>query len=163
MDENKLEDNGLPSDRQSHKPEGSGLPSDRQSQKKVDESWKERVEKDKLGNNGLASDSLSRKQEPKTKEGFVPPEADFKFFITTLTLQASIALGQIANPSTGKTEKDLIQAKFLIDTLSMLKEKTAGNLTEQESKLLETSVYELQLKYVQVAQQEKSSKDHGAQ
>jgi hypothetical protein len=39
----------------------------------------------------------------------------------------------------------------LIDTLSMLKEKTVGNLTEQESMLLESSVYELQVKYVQLS------------
>jgi len=110
------------------------LPSDRQSQKKVDESWKERVAKEK--------------QEPKTKEGFVPPEADFKFFITTLTLQASIALGHIANPSTGKTEKDPVQAKFLIDTLAMLKEKTQGNLTKEETDLLENLLYELRVVYL---------------
>jgi len=119
---------------QINKPEGNGLPSDRQSHKKVDESWKESVEKEK--------------QEPKTKEGFVPPEADFKFFITTLTLQASIALGQITNPSTGKTEKDPVQAKFLIDTLAMLQEKTKGNLVKEEADLLENLLYELRTAYL---------------
>ncbi len=82
------------------------------------------------------------------KEGFVPPEADFKFFVTTLTLQASIALGHMANPSTGKTEKDPAQAKFLIDTLAMLQEKTKGNLTKEEADLLENLLYELRLAYV---------------
>jgi len=103
--------------------------------KKVDDSWKEKVEKEK-------------NQEPDTKEGFVPPEADFKFFITTLTLQASIALGQMANPSTEKTEKDPAQAKFLIDTLAMLKEKTKGNLAKEESDLLENLLYELRVAYL---------------
>ena len=106
---------------------------DKQNQKKVDESWKEKVEKEK--------------HEPK-REGFVPPEADFKFFITTLTLQASIALGHIANPSTGKTEKDPAQAKFLIDTLAMLQEKTKGNLTKEETELLENLIYELRMAYL---------------
>lgn len=102
--------------------------------KKVDEDWKQNAEKEK--------------KEAKTQEGFVPPEANFKFFITTLTLQASIALGQMANPSTGKTEKDPVQAKFLIDTLTMLQEKTKGNLTKEESDLLENLLYELRVAYL---------------
>ena len=53
---------------------------------------------------------------------------DFNFFITTLALQASISLGQVPNPATNKTEEDLTQAKFLIDTLGVLQEKTKGNL-----------------------------------
>lgn len=103
-------------------------------EKKVDETWKQSIENEKA------------KTEP--KEGFVPPEADFKFFITTLTLQASIALGHMANPSTGKIEKDPAQAKFLIDTLAMLQGKTKGNLTKEEEDLLENLLYELRLAYV---------------
>ena len=102
--------------------------------KNVDENWKDSIEKEKEG-------SLA-------KDGFVPPEANFKFFITTLTLQASIALGQMENPSTGKIEKDPAQAKFLIDTLSMLQEKTKNNLTKEEQGLLENLLYELRLAYV---------------
>ena len=102
--------------------------------KKVDESWKQNIEKEK--------------QEPKVGQAFVPPEADFKFFITTLTLQASIALGHMANPATGKTEADPAQAKFLIDTLAMLQEKTKGNLTQEETELLENLLYELRVAYL---------------
>ena len=102
--------------------------------KKVDESWKENVEKEK--------------QEPKAQDGFVPPEPDFKFFITTLALQASIALGHMANPATGKTEADPIQAKFIIDTLGMLGGKTKGNLIQEETDLLENLLYELRTAYL---------------
>ena len=102
--------------------------------KKVDESWKQSVEKEKL--------------EPKQKGEFTPPEPDFKFFITTLTLQASIALGHMANPATQKVEKDSVQAKFLIDTLGMLQEKTKGNLTQEEAELLENLLYELRVAYL---------------
>ena len=110
--------------------------------KKVDESWKQNVEKEK--------------QEPKSQGDFVPPDPDFKFFITTLALQASIALGHMANPATGKTEADPIQAKFLIDTLGMLEEKTKGNLTPEETKLLENLLYELRVAFL--AKEEKPSK-----
>jgi uncharacterized protein YjaG (DUF416 family) len=82
------------------------------------------------------------------KNDFVPPEPDFNFFITTLALQASIALGTIPNPASNKTEEDLTQAKFLIDTLAMLKEKTKGNLTPEETNLLENLLYELRMQYV---------------
>lgn len=102
--------------------------------KKVDENWKQNVEKEK--------------QEPKVQGEFAPPAPDFKFFITTLTLQASIALGHMANPATGKTEKDPIQAKFLIDTLGMLEGKTKGNLTPEETDLLENLLYELRVAYL---------------
>lgn len=118
--------------------------------KKVDEGWKENVEKEK----GQAQ--ANQNEQAQAKEGFVPPEANFKFFITTLTLQASIALGHMANPSTGKTEKDPVQAKFLIDTLDMLQEKTKGNLTKEETDLLENLLYELRLAYL--AKEEDKSK-----
>ena len=106
--------------------------------KNIDESWKEAVEKER--------DTLK-------KEGkFVPPEPDFNFFITTLAIQASIALGQVPNPATNKKELDLQQAKFLIDTLAMLKEKTKGNLTTEEATLLDNLLYELRVQYVAVTQ-----------
>jgi len=79
---------------------------------------------------------------------FTPPEADFTFFVTTLAIQASIALGQMPNPQTNKTEKNLDQAKFLIDTLGMLKVKTHGNLNAEENKLIENILYELRTAYL---------------
>lgn len=102
--------------------------------KNSDESWKEAVEKEK--------ESLK-------KEGkFTPPEPDFNFFVTTLAIQASIALGQVPNPSTNQKEEDPAQAKFLIDTLGMIKEKTKGNLAQDETALLENFLYELRMLYL---------------
>ena len=103
--------------------------------KKVDQDWKENVEKEKAA--------------PKDKSGFLPPAPDFKFFVTTLAMQASIALGHMPNPSTDKVEEDLIQAKFLIDTLGMLKEKTSNNLSNEETELLENLLYELRVAYLE--------------
>jgi hypothetical protein len=105
-----------------------------EDKKNIDESWKEAVEKEK--------ESLK-------KDGkFSPPMPDFNFFITTLSLQASIALGQVPNPGTNKTEEDPAQARFLIDTLGMLKEKTKGNLSADETNLLENLLYELRMSYI---------------
>lgn len=105
-----------------------------EKKKEVDESWKEAVEKEKSA--------------PPKEGAFIPPEPDFSFFATTLSIQASIALGQIPNPANNKSEEDLTQAKFLIDTLGMLQEKTKGNLSAGESKLLENVLYELRMVYL---------------
>ena len=102
--------------------------------KDIDESWKETAKKEK---------------EELAKAGkFVPPEPDFNFFVTTLALQASIFLGAIPNPATNKKEEDFTQAKFIIDTLGMLKEKTKGNLNPHEADLLENVLYELRMQYI---------------
>jgi len=107
-----------------------------EEKKKVDESWKEAIKKEK--------EAIKD-----TQGSFVPPEPDFNFFITTLALQASISLGQVPNPASNKAEEDLVQAKFLIDTLGMLQEKTKGNLTAEESGLLENLLYELRMHYIE--------------
>ena len=103
--------------------------------KHIDESWKDTVAKEK--------------DAPKEKQGSIPPEASFSFFVSTLALQASVFLGVIPNPATNKTEKNLAQAKFIIDTLSMLKDKTKGNLNAEEDKLQENVLYELRMQYVE--------------
>jgi len=105
-----------------------------EDKKNIDETWKQAVEKEK--------------EELKKEGKFIPPEPDFKFFVTTLALQASIALGYVQDPSTNKKEENLPQAKFLIDTLSMLQEKTKGNLNSEENSLLENVLYELRMQYV---------------
>ena len=116
------------------------MPAMDERNKNIDESWKEAVEKEKT----------ALKKEGK----FVPPEPDFNFFITTLALQASIFLGATPNPATNQVEKDLNQAKFIIDTLGMLKEKTKGNLSQEENNLLENLLYELRMQYVSGGTQE---------
>ena len=57
-------------------------------------------------------------------------------------------IGEIPNPETGKTEKNLPLAKQSIDIIEMLKEKTKGNLDPEEEKLLDIVLYDLRMKYV---------------
>ena len=77
-----------------------------------------------------------------------PFEIDFSTFIMSLTSSAFYHLGDIADPETGKTETNLPAVHQTIDMLTMLREKTKGNLNEEENKLLEQLIYELQMKYV---------------
>ncbi|MCS5622134.1 MAG: DUF1844 domain-containing protein, partial [Nitrospinaceae bacterium] len=77
-----------------------------------------------------------------------PFNIDFSTFIMSLTSSAFYHLGDIADPETGKTETNLPAVQQTIDMLIMLKEKTQGNLNEEEGKLLEQLIYELQMKFV---------------
>ena len=77
-----------------------------------------------------------------------PFKIDFSTFIMSLTSSAFYHLGDIADPETGKTETNLPAVQQTIDMLIMLKEKTQGNLNEEEGKLLEQLIYELQMKFV---------------
>ena len=74
-----------------------------------------------------------------------PPEADPRFndFILLQAQNAGLFLGQIPNPATGGKSVNLRAAKSVIDSLGMLRKKTAGNLTETEEKLLEMALKNL--------------------
>ncbi len=77
-----------------------------------------------------------------------PFQLDFSTFIMSLTSSAFYHLGDMPDPTTGKKEVNLPAVQQTIDMLIMLREKTNGNLTEEEKKLLEQLIYELQMKYV---------------
>lgn len=104
--------------------------------KNIDEAWKEAMDKEKIT-------AQSQK-----KEDFMPPEADFGFFLTTLALQASIFLGDMPNPANNQKEENMVQAKFIIDTIGMLKDKTSGNLSPEEDALLDNVLYDLRMRYI---------------
>ena len=77
-----------------------------------------------------------------------PFQIDFSTFIMSLTSSAFYHLGDMPDPSTGKKEVNLPAVQQTIDMLVMLREKTKGNLKEDEEKLIEQLIYELQVKYV---------------
>ena len=87
-----------------------------------------------------------------------PPkiDADFRFLalVMSLTTAAWSQLGKMPHPQTQKIEKDLEQAKMSIDFLSMLLEKTEGNLKPKEHELLSTTVADLQMNYADEAAKE---------
>ena len=77
------------------------------------------------------------------------PPADFSFFCYSLGAQAMISLGLAEHPVTKKVETDLPHAKHTIDLLEMLREKTDGNRTEEETKILMSLLYDLRMRYVE--------------
>jgi hypothetical protein len=76
------------------------------------------------------------------------PEINFATFVASLNASALLQLGAIEDPTTGAQNKNLPMAKQTIDILSMLQEKTAGNLSEEEENLLKNVLYDLRLMYV---------------
>jgi hypothetical protein len=76
------------------------------------------------------------------------PEINFSTFIISLSTQALMHLGEIADTLSGKAETDLPVAKQMIDIISLLQEKTRGNLDAGEQQLVEDVLYDLRLRYV---------------
>jgi Domain of unknown function (DUF1844) len=74
-------------------------------------------------------------------------------FVMMHAQNAALFLGQIPNPKTGEGEVNLELAKMFIDQLAMIQEKTRGNLTNDESTVLRNALSNLQMVYVEVAQQ----------
>ena len=89
-------------------------------------------------------------EETGQKEGLPPlPAASFSTFLQGLAGQCLIALGAIENPMTGKREPDLQQAKYSIDLMQIMEEKTKGNLDDDEDKRLQQLLYDLRMRYVE--------------
>ena len=76
--------------------------------------------------------------------------ASFVNFLSTLATNAAAALGAVPHPATGKRTLDLESGKYWLDVLGMIKEKTAGNLHPQESRLLDGLLGDLRMQYVQL-------------
>jgi hypothetical protein len=76
------------------------------------------------------------------------PPPSFSFLVATHAAQISTLLGQSPNPMTGKTEVRLDMAKHFIDTLTILEEKTQGNLTPDEASLLSAVLHQARVGYV---------------
>jgi hypothetical protein len=81
------------------------------------------------------------------------PEIDFSSFIFSLSTSALLHLGEIPDPVTHARAKDLPLAKQTIDILGILKEKTRGNLTPDEEKLMENILTDLRWRYVREAKE----------
>ena len=76
------------------------------------------------------------------------PEISFINLIFSLSTSVLIQLGEIQDPITQQLAKNLPLAKQTIDLIGMLEEKTRGNLTSDEGKVLENVLYDLRIRYV---------------
>ena len=121
----------------------------------IDEDWKSQVESEK--------DALRQQEQTTTSEGAdahaesdeeMPP-ASFAAHIMTLATQATAGLGQMPNPDKPDEPPpvNLEFAKYVIDTIAVLDEKTRGNLTTEEAAMMENLLHQLRVLYVEVSRQ----------
>jgi len=84
----------------------------------------------------------------KTQKRVLLPEMNFSTFVVSLNASALMHLGLMEDPIQGETVKNLELGKQTIDILVMLEEKTRGNLSNDEEKLLKNILYDLRINYV---------------
>ena len=114
-----------------------------------DEDWKNQAKKEK---EKLADGKKEDKTASSEAAGRGPlPEASFMTLANSLVMQAMFALGRFGMEQGQEPKVDLDMAKFQIDTLQVLADKTKGNLTDEENKMLVSTLHELRMQYVQVA------------
>ena len=77
------------------------------------------------------------------------PHLDFATFILSLSHSALMHLGEVPDPDTNETQVDLGLAKQNVDILTLLEEKTKGNLTGDEERLLAQVLFDLRMRYVE--------------
>jgi hypothetical protein len=77
------------------------------------------------------------------------PVVDFHTFILSLGSSALLHLGELEHPDGGPARTDLPLAKHTIDIIAMLQDKTRGNLTPPEERLIESLLYDLRLRFVE--------------
>lgn len=121
----------------------------------VDADWKEQVraEKDRLAS-GPTSEATAAgaADDSGADDASRPmPPASFEQLVQTLATQALLFLSPEHDPKTGRPLRNIDLAKHSIDLLTVLEEKTRGNLTDAEKGLLDTVLYQIRMAYVQAA------------
>jgi hypothetical protein len=111
----------------------------------VDEDWKQQAQKEK---EILAAQEEAEKEE---KQHGPLPEGNLAALISMLATQALFALGLLQIKGQEERKPDLELAKYNIDMLQVLEDKTKGNLTKEEETVLANTLNELRMSYVKVA------------
>lgn len=115
----------------------------------VDDDWKSqaKAEKEKLKETAPAAGASS---DP--SQGRMPEHVDFDHLLEVLVTQSLMYMGGFPDPQTGQAMVALDLAKFHIDLLGVVEEKTRGNLNEDEKSKLEGVLHELRLRFVEISQ-----------
>ncbi len=96
-----------------------------------------------------ASQEPSQTEDAKRTAEHDPSQGvNFASFLLSLATTGMVHVGEMPEPSTGQKMEDLEAARQMIDILAILKEKTEGNLSAEESQLLENVLYELRMKFM---------------
>ena len=113
----------------------------------VDTDWKAEAQAEKQR---LAKKAEEAEAKAGGKSGELP-QANFQMLVGTLASQAVMGLGAVRDPKTGGVVVDLEAARFAIDLLAVIEDKTKGNLTDEETKEITQALTELRARFVQVS------------
>ncbi len=108
----------------------------------VDDDWKSEADAEK--------EQLSRKIEDEQAQSL--PDATFSSLIQLIAMQAMVGLGGMAGPGGQQIPPNFDLAKHHVDILDVLTVKTKGNLDPEEQKLLDTTLHQLRMAYVEAVQ-----------
>ncbi|MCX5638050.1 MAG: DUF1844 domain-containing protein [Planctomycetota bacterium] len=117
----------------------------------IDEDWKKEAQKEKEVLAAQEDAEKKKEKAPRPRHGPLP-KGNFPALVSMLVTQTLFALGLLEIEGQEKREPDLALAKYNIDMLETLQEKTKGNLTKEEEKLLENTINEIRMGYVKVAE-----------
>ena len=117
----------------------------------VDEDWKTRVQAEREA--AKTAERAAAESPPADDAGAIPL-ASFEVLVNMLAMQALAAFGQIPDPAEGHPVIRPDVAKHYIDMLGMLEEKTKGNLTEDESRMMTDLLHELRMLFISVRKPE---------
>jgi hypothetical protein len=118
------------------------------SHENIDDQKEEKKEPDEPIKKEQEEKKPSFEKTKKEEDQTCLPEINFPTFIMSLNASALVNLGIVENPATGNKEVNLPIAKQTIDILSMLEEKTRGNLSKDEEGMLKSILYDLRIIYV---------------
>jgi hypothetical protein len=115
----------------------------------IDEDWKQQAQKEKEKLAEQEKDQKEKPQRDKSRRGPLP-KGDFAALISMLVTQALFALGLLQVEGQEEKEPDLELAKYSIDMLETIEEKTKGNLSKEEQKVLENTLSQVRMAYVKI-------------
>lgn len=118
----------------------------------VDENWKDQVEAEKA-----AFDKEAKSGGAEDPQSQTLPPASFEMLVSTFASEALIALGQVPNPINNEYTISFEHARYTIDMLDVLEEKTKGNLTTDEAAMLESLLHQLRMAFVALQAQVKET------
>jgi hypothetical protein len=117
----------------------------------IDEDWKSQVAAEKEA--AAREVHQHGAGEGAAPAGGQPIPASFELLVTTFVTEAMVALGQLPHPVTQKLAFDGVHARFAIDMLEVIAEKTKGNLAPDEERGLHEVLHQLRMAFVAISQQ----------
>lgn len=120
------------------------------------------MSKEKKKSRGAKKPEDAKKGKEKKPESEKPQtdelKMDFSNFVLSLNASAIMHLGDIPDPNTKERNVNLPAARHTVDILEILQDKTKGNLTDEEQKLIDEALYSLRMRYVQATTTKEESK-----